>query len=215
MMNIEQPLYKEVVKNGSALRRGRIRQPPQPPPNYDQLAIIPSAAFERGQKFDRHGCEYYKLQRDFIYTLNTSQQLKCYSSSSYGNLCIFSMPSADSNYLNSITYQLVRLAANPLRYGHVHYLYDSAGDYMSRAEFFKYDRETRIFNRSNEPIMKSDFINTFHGRVALRVKGLRVVDDYHIYLDATVFQVKIDREDDLMPARENNNSTEEEECIFA
>ena len=55
--------------------------------------------------------------------------------------------------------------------------------------------------------MKSDFINTFHGRVAIRVKGLRVIDGYHIYLDTVIFQVKIDQEDDVTPDASD-------ECIF-
>lgn len=182
-----------------------IRQPPQPPSNYDRQAIILGAAYQRGNKYDSRGVQLHALQRDYTYALNSSQQLSCFSSS-YGNLCVFCMPTKDIIYLNSLTYYLARLAN--LRHGHVHYLHDSTGE-NPRAEFFKYDRATRIFNRSNETIMKSDFINTFHGRVALRVKGLRVVDDYHIYLDTTVFQLKIDREDDVTTDVDANN-----ECIF-
>ena len=56
--------------------------------------------------------------------------------------------------------------------------------------------------------MKAEFINTFSGRVALQVKGLKVAaDKQQIYLDTSVHQVKIDLEDELM-------ESPSPECMF-
>ena len=143
--------------------------------------------------------EYFRLMRSILRIVNDQQQLRCYASG-YGNLVIFQLPEKDVNYLNSLTYQLVRLAN--LRHGQVQYLERGA------TAFFRYGRDTRIFNRYGEPIMKTEFINTFSGRVALQVKGLKVVaDKQQIYLDTSVHQVKIDLEDELM-------ESPSPECMF-
>ena len=146
---------------------------------------------------------YFNLDRHIIYRLNKSQPLKCYSSDS-GNICIFRIPKTGVSQLNAITYHLIKQAN--IHNGHVHYFCESNDD-DHRSSFFAYDRKTRIFNRSKQPIMKTDFINTFHGRVALAIKGICVAGDLHICLNPVVYQVKVEQEDDIGEIASN-------ECIF-
>lgn len=164
-----------------------MEQPIIPPLNYRVIQTADAKFQRKSSLYDK--MEHYRLVRSILNIVNDQQQLRCYASG-YGNLVIFQLPDADVDYLNSLTYQLVRLAN--LRHGQVQYLQKGA------TAFFPYDRETRIFNRYGEPVMKTDFINTFSGRVALQVKGLKVADKQQIYLDTSVHQVKIELEDEMM-----------------
>lgn len=140
------------------------------------------------------------LEKPKIFIVNRVKQLRCYASG-YGNLVIFNMHPADVNYLNNLTFQMARLAN--ISSGSIEYLDDNG------IIFFPYDRQTRIFNRFCEPIMKMDYINCFNGFVSLHLKGLKIDrDGSRIRLYATVHQVKIITEDD----------TEESccsDCIFS
>jgi len=103
--------------------------------------------------------------------------------------------------LNSLLYQLIRL--KNIQSGYVHYLNEKsiAGEYIS------YDRDTRIFNRFRVAINKTDFISVFEGRIALIIKGLRVLQHQQIHLDVSVYQVKIEEEEDT-------KDTSSAMCIF-
>ena len=160
-----------------------------PPPNYRVIQTGDAKFHHKNSQYDK--MEHYRLVRSILNIVNDQQQLQCYASG-YGNLVIFQLPDKDVDYLNSLTYQLVRLAN--LRHGQVQYLQKDA------TAFFPHDRDTRIFNHYGEPVMKTEFINTFSGRVALQVKGLKVADKQQIYLETSVHQVKIDLEEEMMEA---------------
>lgn len=114
------------------------------------------------------------------------------------------MQNEDIIYCNSLLYQLVRL--KDIRHGYVHYLRKCIEEDNS-ALFFTVDQKTRVFNRSGIEIYKSDFLNVFEGRVALSIKGIYIVDSYHVYLDASVYQVKVEEEEDM-------KADASHDCIF-
>jgi hypothetical protein len=162
---------------------------PLPPPDYKFIQTT-TTKFD-GSKFFMNGHEIFKLEREIIYCMNNRDLLRCFATTQ-GTLCIFKMPAEDVIYLNSLLYQLVLL--KNIQVGHVHYLRQPTKN--SAAEHVHYDRNTRVFNRVGIELWKSDFISCFHGRVALAVKGVRVIDDYHIYPEMFVYQVKIEEEED-------------------
>jgi hypothetical protein len=166
---------------------------PLPPHNY-KIIQLDDARFE-----PKSNASTYRLIAPMLYFINGKQQLRCYVSG-YGNLTVFQMPTVDIDYLNSLTYQLVRLAN--VRHGNIDYLSHDG------INFFPYDRDTRLFNKYGEPIMKTEFINTFSGRVALRILGLEYDDKFsRYYLKTSVCQVKIELEDDVL-------ETPSPECLF-
>ena len=168
-----------------------------PPANYS-IVQTNTARFDQ-KEYHINGDDFHRLERHVIYSMNSSQPMKCYASA-YGSICIFTLPKDDIRYLNSLTYQLTHLAN--IQTGYVHYLHDD-----DKPVFFPYHRDTRLFNRLAQPITRADFINTFQGKVAITVKGIRISDDYHIYLDAYIHQVKVEEEDDI-------SETRAYDCIF-
>ena len=180
------PTYATILKHPQKSRM------PLPPTEYS--IIQTNSARFTANKRHVNGIDYFRLERNIVYALNNSQLLQCYSSDS-ANLCIFHMSNADISYLNSLTYQLVRL--KDLRQGYVHYIRKSH-DENNDALFFDYDRQTRIFNRMCIPIAKTDCIQVFEERVTLSINGLRIACDYHIYLDVSVYQVKVEEELDCI-----------------
>lgn len=165
--------------------------PRHPLPPLDYKYIQTNTTKFDGSKYFVNGHEIFKLERDIVYCMNNRELLRCFATTQ-GTLCIFKMPLEDVNYLNSLTYQLVLL--KNIKVGHVHYLRQPGKN--NAAEHVHYDRNTRVFNRCGIELWKSDFINCFRGRVALVIKGLRVIDDYHIYPEIYVYQVKIEEEED-------------------
>jgi hypothetical protein len=164
---------------------------PAPPIDYKPVQL-------NSARFDTSSCtvddvECYRLTQNIIYPLSNADLLKCFCNS-HGLLCIFKLPDDDVTTLNSLIYELVQLKG--ISNAHVHYL-RHPNDKNNNAEFIRYDRNTRIFNREGKEVFKSDFINVFHGRVALAIKGLRVMDDVHIFAELSVHQVKIEEEEVL------------------
>ena len=157
------PAYATVLRHPQ-----RSQKPPTPPGDYNIIRT-------NGARFERHrrhvnGVDYYRLERDIVFTLNNSQVLRCYAGGSR-SICIFDLPEDDVMHLNSLTYQLVRLA--DLRKGHICYLPPNE----DHPKFIDIDRKTLFFNRYSQPIMKTDFIKTFRAKVALSIKGIRMTDD--------------------------------------
>ena len=172
-----------------------------PPPDYTMIQTN-SARFD-GTKYFMDGHEVFRLEREIVYCLNNRDLIRCFASCQ-GTLCIFQMSIDDVIYLNSLFFQLVLL--KDVKHGHVHYL-RQVTDKNNSAEHFHYDRGTRVFNRIGQELYKSDFIKVFQGRVALSIKGIRVVDGYHIYLETYVYQVKIEEEEGM-------NLSASGDCIF-
>jgi hypothetical protein len=174
---------------------------PKPPINY-KIINTKSAKF---QKYGKHinESEYFPLERPILHRLNHGDLLRCFSSDS-GWLCVYNIPKEDVRHINSLLYQLVRMKG--LTLGDVHYIREGVTG-EETAEYVSYDRNSRVFNRFSVAINKTDCINGFDGRVALTIKGLRVIDDHHIFLDARVHQVKIEEEDDT-------KDTPSDACIF-
>ena len=173
---------------------------PLPPADYKFIQTN-TTKFD-GSKYFMNGHEIFNLERAIIYCMNNRELLRCFATTQ-GTLCIFKMPIEDVNYINSLLYQLVLL--KNIKVGHVHYLRQPTKN--TAAEHIHYDRYTRVFNRIGIELMKSDFISCFRGRVALAIKGLRVIDDYHIYPEIYVYQVKIEEEEDT-------NFSGPGDCIF-
>jgi hypothetical protein len=175
---------------------------PKPPLNYSVVHTRSRISFSN-TNVTVNDSDFYQLERPIIARLNHGHLLKCYSSDS-GWLCVYNIPKDDIKYINSLLYQLVRLKG--LSFGDVHYLREGlVGE--ETMEYIGYDRQTRIFNRFSVAINKTDCINAFEGRVALSIKGLRVIDDCLIFLDVSVFQVKIEEEADT-------KDTSSSDCIF-
>jgi hypothetical protein len=172
-----------------------------PPSNYATIQTN-SARFD-GSKYFVNGHEVFHLEREIIFCLNNKDPIKCHGTTQ-GTLCVFELPIHDVIYLNSLLYQLALL--KDFKCGHVHYLRQSI-DKINSAEHYHYDRSTRVFNRYGQELMKSDFIGVIQGRVALSIQGIRVIDGYHIYLEVTVSQVKIEEEEDVKMSASGD-------CIF-
>lgn len=189
-----EPIYTSVKKKIS---------PRHPLPPIDYKFIQTNTSRFDGSKYFVNGHEVFRLERDIIYCMNNRDLLRCFATTQ-GTLCIFKMPAEDVTYLNSLLYQLVLL--KNIKIGHVHYLRQPTPK-NSVTEQVHYDRYTRVFNRFSQELWKSDFVCSFRGRVALAIKGIRVIDDYHIYLEVYVHQVKIEEEED-------RNFSGPGDCIF-
>ena len=183
-------VYQKPRKNA---KRNRI---PKPPVDFKPL-LLRLGSFD-GALHCIDGVRFHTLEKEHVLTLNDGNILPCYGNS-HGYICILKMTNSDIIYLNSLTYQLVEQQQG-LTSGHIHYLRHSYGldDYSS--EFFAIDRDTKVFNAMAIPIMKTSIVRSFQGKVAIAVKGLRVVDDFHIYLNAVIRQVKVEQEDDVIDA---------------
>lgn len=162
---------------------------PMPPSEFCPVQLN-TLKFKEDQ-YHINESECFQLEREVIYPLNNKNLLKCFCNS-YGVLSIFEIPFHDVIYLNSLLYQLVLLKG--FSYGHMHYL-RKPNDKNNTAEFIPYDRNTRVFNRYGQHLNKSDFICMFHARVAVAIRGLRLVDGFHIYPELSVYQMKIEDEE--------------------
>ena len=195
----QQDIYTAVVKPQQQLQQQPQYCNPIPPPRDYHTIQVGSACFEK-VKYHVNGCDFYKLERPIVYPLNNSQLLRCHASCN-AVLFIFEMPPSDVIHLNSLLYQLVRL--KDIYRGQVHYLHGSSG----KVECFPFDKHTRLFNRFGSAIGRSDYIGIFDGRVAVAVNGLRVLDDFHIFLDFSIYQIKIEEEEEVCETPDYN-------CIF-
>jgi len=166
---------------------------PKPPKDYYNGPILENRVdFAPTKHYHYNNEEYLALENDFILQLNDSEPTKCHTSSN-GLLWVDNLSKWDIRYLNSILYRLVGIAK--LRDVRLHY-YKSCDDVDG--DFFPIDRESKFFNKSKQLLMKSDFIKSFQGRVALSIKGLRVTDNYHVFLLIYVYQVLVEFEDDIL-----------------
>jgi len=192
-----------VTKQLKDYRRRRTSLP-KPPKDYFVIHQ-PSINYQTTLQH-LEGAQYHMLQQDIVYQVNQGQNLKCYGCS-LGFICILHLPNTDVKYLNSLTYQMLCMAG--IKEGRAHYLRLSYGNDDHSSEYYPLVRTSRIFNHRGQPIMKTDFLKTFRAKVALAIKGIRVIDDYHIYLNAVIYQVKVMEEDDV------TNDTPSSDCIFS
>lgn len=169
--------------------------------DYKTIRLGSNVKFDSNCKYIENGSEYYKLQRPIIYALNEGQLLRCYSNAG-GLLYIFDLPKDDTVHLNSLLYQLVRM--KDIRNGFIQYLKHPTAE---TCECLCYDSETRVFNQLGKCIPRSSFLTHFTGRIALAIYGLQVIGGYHIYLENTVYQVKIEEEED-------SDTTPDSRCMF-
>jgi hypothetical protein len=70
------------------------------------------------------------------------------------------------------------------------------------------DQKTSIFNRLCVRISKADYIRLFEGKVALSINGLVIHGGHQVYLDVTVYQIKIEAEDET-------TLSASDDCIFS
>lgn len=189
--------YAMVVKHP---QRARF---PAPPPNFKSVTLN-NSRFEHYAKYRIDDNTYYPLERKIIFPLNNEDALKCHCTYS-GLIFIFHMSNQDAAHINSLLYQLVRLKG--LNRGLVHYISEHAL-HSKNPQVFRFDKDTRLFNRFGQSMSRCDYIDVFEGRVALSINGLLAVDDLHIYLDLSVHQVKIDQDLDAQQVTADN------ECMF-
>jgi len=175
-----------------------------PPPVDYKIINLRSARFDSSLHCIDN-IRYYNLEKPIIYILNVGETLSCYGNN-YGWVCIQDLPNDDVRYLNSLLFQLVELYG--LDNGRMHYLRKSYDDGYQSNEFFALDRDSKLFNFAGVPVMKTlRLLKTFDGKVALSIKGFRVIDDFHINLNVCVHQIKIEDEQDVY-------NTQIEDCIF-
>ena len=132
--------------------------------------------------------EFVRLEEPIIYRLNEGNLLKCFASDS-GWFAIFNMPNKDVTYLNSLLFDMV--SARQITTGRIHYL-AKGGEHT---EYVGLDRRSRIFNRICLPINKTDYIGEFSGNVAIYINGILILSQHEIFIDASVYQVRIEQED--------------------
>lgn len=180
---------------------------PAPPPDL-KIIKLDNVTFDHYTTVRINDQLYHNLVQKIIYPLNNgllndTNGLKCHCTLS-GVLFVSNMWREDIIHLNSLLYALVRLKG--IKSGVIHYL-SQCNDLDSVPMAFHFDRGTRMFNRYGQSISRCDFIDVFEGRVALSINGLRVIDDFQVFLDVTVHQVKM--EEDFTA-----NLTPDSQCIF-
>jgi len=176
---------------------------PNPPKDYYNGPILENRVeFSSTKHYHFNNEEYLVLETDFKLQLCNGDPIKCHTSSC-GMLWVEILQKCDIRYLNAILYRLT--GAAKLRDVRLHYYKTNADE--PDGDFFPIDRESKFFNKSRQILQKSDFIKSFQGRVAISIKGLRVCDNYHVFLLISIFQVLVENEDDILTESIND-------CIF-
>ena len=177
------------------LQNKRLKQRPKPPREYCTSLSMPfNTRFNDTCKMHCDAIEFDNLQREIVIVLNEGKPLDCYSST-LGYITVLAMTNADIKHLNSLTYQLLCLAN--INYGHAHYLHLNYNRNESTSEHFPLDRYSKLFNKSGEQLLKTNYIKKFSAKVAVAVQGIRVLDQFNIYPSITIYQVKVIDEEDV------------------
>lgn len=173
----------------------RVKNRPKPPREYCSTSVMPlNTRFSETKIMLTEAIELFNLERAIVVVLNDGKPLDCYSST-LGHICVLSMTNYDIKHLNCLTYQLLCLAN--IKYGHAHYLHMNYKPNEYTSEHFPLDRQSKLFNKSGDRLHKTDYIKKFSAKVAIAVRGLRVLDQFHIYPTTSIYQVKVIDEEDV------------------